>query len=255
MRVIISPTPEILNDRKEARYYVRVEDGSRNRVFPVSVFIIKNHKLIEHVGWAPLEAKIVKLSYDFFDDFLLNYAVSTGDVQKVLEETTSTEKAFEDVLKDFSRHIYDFQVKEIYRLDFDGVNIYLIKTRRMKSTSFRERCMKLEELEKETHHDFFDDKDIPALHIISKYGEYKVPFDTARDEKDEPLNKFVLINEEEAKQVVEEALGRNTNWYEYPPVNTKRCLEDLPPSPPDLDYRVLYLSQRFIDLIYNNGKK
>jgi len=90
MRVIISHKPEILHQRKEARYYVKVEDGFESRVFSVSVFVAKNQKFIEDVPWAPFEAKIVKLSYDFFDDFLLKHIVQTGDIQKVLEEATAT---------------------------------------------------------------------------------------------------------------------------------------------------------------------
>ena len=252
MRVIISPKPEILHQRKEVRYYVQVEDGLESKVFTVSILVAKNHKLIENVPWAPLEAKIVKLKYDFFDDFLLNYAIQVGDIQKALEEATATEEAFENLLRDFSRYTFDYFVKEIYRLDCDDVNIYLLRNRRVKASSIEERRTKMKELEDELQDNFFDDKDIPALYIVSECGQYKVPFDIARDENNEPLNKFVLINEEDAKKVVEEALGRNANWYKYPPIRGKMVSDEDAPPIPVFEYSVLYLSKRFINLVYNN---
>jgi hypothetical protein len=255
MRVIISPKPEILHQRKEARYYVKVEDGFESKAFSVSVFIAKNHKFIEDVSWAPLEAKIVKLKYDFFDDFLLNHAIETGDVQKALEKATATEEAFENLLRDYSRYSFDYFVKEIYRLDYDDINIYLLKNRRVKASSITERRIKMKELEAELQNGFFDDKDVPALHIISKYGQYKVPFDLEKDENNEPLNKFVLINEEDAKKIVEEALERNANLYKYPPVRRKIFSGEEAPPIPVFDYSVLYLSKRFINLVYNNLKE
>jgi len=252
MRVIVPPKPEILDYRREARYYVLVENEFESRIFPISVFVVRNHNLIKDVSWAPLEAKIVKLYYDFFEDFLVSLAIPTGDVQKVLEETTSTAEVFESVLRDYSNYLYDLQVKEIYGLNFGDVNLYLLKTRRVKAFSPREKQAKMKELKNELQNNYFEDKDIPALQIISEFGQYKVPFDIARDEKGEPLSKFVLINEEDAKRIVEEALGRNANWYEYPPVKGKRFPnEDIPPTP-TFDYSVLYLSKRFIKLVYNN---
>jgi len=252
MRVIVPPKPEILNHRKEARYYVLVENEFKIRILPVSVFVVKNHNLIKDVSWAPLEAKIVKLHYDFFEDFLVSFVISTGNVQKVLEETTLTAEAFESVLRNYSNYLYDLQVKEIYGLNFGDVNLYLLKTRRVKVSSLKEKQAKMKELENELQNNYFEDKDIPALQIISEFRQYKVPFDITRDEKGKPLNKFVLINEEDAKKIVEEALGRNANWYEYPPVKGKRFPnEDVPPTP-TFDYSVLYLSKRFIKLVYNN---
>ncbi len=247
MKVVISTKPEILNHRKEARYYVQVDDDF---VFTVSVLLAKNHKLIDDVEWAPLEAKIVKLNYDFFEDFLLKEDIRFEDLEQALKDATSTEEALENVLRGYSNYLFDYLVKEIYRLDFDGVNIYLLRKRRVKASSIKDRRVKMEELEEELQDGYFDDRDIPALHIISKYAEYKVPFDTSRDENNEPLNKFVLINEEEAKKIVEEALERNWNWYKYPPVKAKWFSDDDLPSTPKLDHRVLYLSQNFRDLIY-----
>jgi hypothetical protein len=247
MRVIITNTPQILNQNKEARYYVHVE---KEKVFPVSVLIIKNHKLIENVCWAPLDAKIVKLNYDFFEDFLLKDAFSTGDILKTLEHSTSTEEVFKSVLKGYSNYLFDYLVKEIYRLDFDGISIYLLRTRRVKASSIEERREKMKELEEEMRDDYFEDRDIPALHVVSDYGEYKVPFDITRDENNEPLNKFVLINEEVAKKVVEEALERNWDWYKYPPVKRKMVLDENAPCIPSLDYKVLYLSPEFRNLVY-----
>jgi hypothetical protein len=255
MRVIIPPKPEILNYRREARYYVQVEDEFERRVFTVSVFLVKNHNMIKDVSWAPLEAKIVKLYYDFFDDFLVKFAISTDDVQKVLEEATSTEEAFENLLRDYSNYLYDLQVKEIYRLAFGGVNLYLLKNRRVKASSLKERREKMEELKKELQDNYFEDKDIPALQIVSEYVQYKVPFEVERDENGEPLSKFVLINEEDAKKIVEEALGRNANWREYPPIKNKWCSDEDVPTTPVFEYSVLYLSKRFIKLVYNNQKE
>ncbi len=252
MRVIVPPKPEILNYRKEARYYVLVEDEFESKTFPVSVFVVRNHNLIKDVSWAPLEAKIVKLEYGFFEDFLVNLAIETGSVQKVLDEATSTQENFENLLRNFSNYLYDLQVKEIYRLNFADVNLYLLRKRRVKASSWKEKQAKMQELEKELKDNYFEDKDIPALHIVSEYGEYKVPFDIARDENGEPLNKFVLINEEDAKQLVEEALGRNANWREYPPVKRRWSFDEDALPTPSFDYSVLYLSKRFIKLVYNN---
>ncbi len=249
MRVLIS-TPEILNQRKEARYYVRVEGAFRDKVFTVSVLIPKNHKLIDDVLWAPLEAKIVKLNYDFFEDFLLKEDIRVEDLQQVLEDATSSKEAFENILREYSDYLFDYLVKEIYRLDFDGVNIYLLRKRRVKASSLKERRAKMEELKEELQNGYFDDKDIPALQIISEYAEYKVPFDTTTDENNKPLNKFVLINEEDAKKIVEEALERNWKWREYPPVKTKRFSNGDLPTTSTLDHRVLYLSPYFRELVY-----
>jgi hypothetical protein len=235
MQVKISPTPHILNSRKEARYYVE----ANGEVFPVSILVAKNHKLIDSkVQWAPLEAKIVKLDYSFIEDFLPK--VGYVDVQ--------TEEGLEKLFQDYSQHIYDMIVKEIYRLNFEGVDVYLLRNRRVKASSLKERFLQMEELKKELEDDYFDDKEIPALHIISRYGVYKVPFDTTRD-NNEPLNKFVLIEEETAKNIVEEALENNINWAEYPPPRRNFIFDEEPPLPPT-EYNVLYLSPHFIDLIY-----
>jgi len=263
MRVVVSPKPEILNDRKEARFYVRVENEVESKNLSVSVFVVKDHKLINDVSWAPLEAKIVKLSYDFFEDFLVSFAIPTGDVQKVLEEATSTVEAFESLLREHSKYLYDFQVKEIYRLDFADINLYLLKTRRVKASSLKEKQAKMKELKNELRDNcfedkdisaLFEDKDIPTLQVISEYGQYKVPFDITRDESGEPLSKFVLINEEEAKEIVEEALERNLNGYKYPPLSfftSYNPFSEKLPIPKQPKYSVLYLSRFFRQLIYN----
>jgi hypothetical protein len=249
MRVIISLKPEVLRSRKELRYYVYADD----KTFTVSVFLVKNHKLIDNVLWASLEAKFVKLNFDFFEDFLLKDAMSIEELEQAFKEATSSVEAFENALREFPS--YDFLVKEIYGLDFDGVNVYLLKNRRVKASSIREKRMKLDEVEKELQLPL-NDMDIPALYIVSKFGEYKVPFDITRDERGEPLNKFVLINEEDAKKLVEDALERNLNWREYPSPKFIRegLKEDLEPTP-YYEYYVFYLSPHFRDLVYKNGGK